>query len=235
METAGCPLRARKTLLAALALSCAALLRCLGPQWSVRDARRVPIAARSGSIGVMRALLIGAGAAAIVASLWLRRKTPVEPPVVPSTMRAVVVRDGKCIVQADWPTPSPAAGEVLIRVVSTAINRLDVLQRLGKAPVPKGVTEVVGLECAGIVVGLGEGVRSFAIGDEVLALVSGGGYAEYVAVPSATVMAKPTRLAWATAGSVPEAWLTAYKLVHVVGKASATERGSPAPPRCAVH
>ena len=165
------------------------------------------------------AFLAAAGAAmlAAIAAFTYRRRSDGDEVVVPTTMRAVVVRDGECVVISDWPTPTPAAGEILVRVVSTAVNRLDLLQRLGKAPVPEGVTEVLGLECAGTVVRLGEGVRAFAIGDEVLALVSGGGYSEYVALPVETAMRKPTTLSWEQAGSIPEAWLTAFKLVHVVG------------------
>ena len=165
------------------------------------------------------AFLAAAGAAmlAAIAAFTYRRRSDGDEVVVPTTMRAVVVRDGECVVISDWPTPTPAAGEILVRVVSTAVNRLDLLQRLGKAPIPEGVTEVLGLECAGTVVRLGEGVRAFAIGDEVLALVSGGGYSEYVALPAETAMRKPTALSWEEAGSIPEAWLTAFKLVHVVG------------------
>ena len=123
----------------------------------------------------------------------------------------------------DMPLPVPKDTEVLIRLKATAINRLDISQRMGKLPVPPGVTDILGLEGAGAVVRIGSTVTSFAVGDEVLALVPGGGCAEYVAVDAATVMHKPPALSWDVAGSVPEAWLTAYKLVHVVGKVQAGE------------
>ena len=162
------------------------------------------------------ALLVGAGASALLAFLYRSRQAASSvAEQLPPTMRAVVVRDGKCVLKEDWPTPTVSDDEVLIRIRSTAINRLDVLQRLGKAPVPKGVTEVLGLECAGEIVATGAGTASgrFRVGDEVLALVPGGGYAEYVAVHASTVMHKPRTLSWEAAGSIPEAWLTAFKLV----------------------
>ena len=152
----------------------------------------------------------------------LTRKRPMPPPP-PPTMKAVVVRNAKCELELEWPTPTPAKGEVLIKVFATAINRLDTMQRAGKSPVPPGVTEVLGLEAAGVVVALGEGVDSLSLGDEVLALVSGGGYAEYVSAAAETTMRKPPHLTFEQAASIPEAWLTAWKLVHTIGKVQAGE------------
>jgi hypothetical protein len=85
------------------------------------------------------AFLAAAGAAtlAAIAAFTYRRRSEGDEVVVPTTMKAVVVRGGECVVISDWPTPTPAAGEILVRVVSTAVNRLDLLQRLGKAPVPR--------------------------------------------------------------------------------------------------
>lgn len=127
-------------------------------------------------------------------------------------MMAVVARDGKLVVEKAWPTPIPAAGEVLIRVRTTSINRLDTVQRKGLAKPPPGTTEVLGLECAGEVAASGNGA-SFSPGDRVIALLPGGGYAEYVSVSALTVMRMPEHLSWAEAGSIAEAWLTAYQLV----------------------
>ena len=118
--------------------------------------------------------------------------------------------------------PSMAEEDVLIRVVATAINWLDTMQRRGKSPVPKGVTEVLGLEVAGVVVALGAAARGFHVGDRVMALVPGGGYAEYVSVHTATVMHKPRALSWAQAATVPEAWLTAALNLQL-GRAAAGE------------
>ncbi len=101
---------------------------------------------------------------------------------------------------------------MLIRVRATAINRLDCQQRKGVAMPPPGVTEVLGLECAGEVVASGAGVR-FAPGDRVMALLPGGGFAQFACVAAETVMRVPPHLSFAQAASVPEAWLTAYQLV----------------------
>lgn len=180
----------------------------------------------------MRTSLLVSGGAVVLAAILLRRReqlaalllqrrTPVQPPR--PSMSAVVSREGVCVVKKDRSTPTPAEGEVLIEVKATAINRLDVMQRKGKTPIPAGVTEVLGLEAAGVVSAVGGGVRDFRVGDEVLALVPGGAYAEYVAVDAATVMPKPRWLSWEQAASIPEAWLTAYKLVHLVGKVAAGE------------
>jgi len=142
--------------------------------------------------------------------------------VVPSTMTAVAAVDSTCVAKP-WPVPKALAEEeVLIRVAATAINRLDTMQRRGKSPVPKGVTEVVGLEVAGVVVALGAAARGFRVGDRVMALVPGGGYAEYVSVHTASVMHKPRALSWAQAAAVPEAWLTAALNLQL-GRAAAGE------------
>jgi D-arabinose 1-dehydrogenase-like Zn-dependent alcohol dehydrogenase len=158
--------------------------------------------------------LAAAAAAALAAVLFLRRHRAATPPPlpVPSTMMAVIARDGKLVVEKAWPTPVPSAGEVLIRVRTTSINRLDTVQRKGFAKPPPGATEVLGLECAGEVAASGAGV-SFRPGDRVMALLPGGGYAEYVSVSALTVMRMPAHLSWAEAGSIAEAWLTAYQLV----------------------
>ncbi|KAL1500619.1 hypothetical protein AB1Y20_013271 [Prymnesium parvum] len=164
-----------------------------------------------------------AAVASALVCLVLRRRTPPPLPPPPETMRAVVAREGACSVASHWPTPSPGDLEVMIAVKATAVNRLDCMQRAGKAPVPTGVTEVLGLEASGVVVRCGARVRNFRVGDEVMALAPGGAYAEYLVVDARTVMLKPASLSWAEAASIPEAWLTAYKLVHTVGKVQAGE------------
>ena len=95
---------------------------------------------------------------------------------------------------AERPDPIPAAGEVLIDVAAAGVNRPDVLQRLGKYPPPPGASDIPGLEVAGSVAALGDGVTGFAIGDRVCALVAGGGYAERAAVPHEQVPADPEGL-----------------------------------------
>lgn len=171
-------------------------------------------------------LKLAAAAALAAATLFFasRRRRHASPPLpstttdLPSTMSAVVARVGRCHVDELWPVPTLLELEVLIEVRATGVNRLDCMQRMGKSPVPKGATEVLGLEAAGVVVACGSLVINFRPGDEVMALLPGGGYAEYVAVDSRVVFRKPPSLSWTAAASIPEAWLTAYKLVHVVGQ-----------------
>ncbi|XP_029568690.1 quinone oxidoreductase PIG3 [Salmo trutta] len=117
------------------------------------------------------------------------------------------------------PRPQPEHGEVLIRVHATALNRADTLQRKGLYPAPPGESEVLGLEAAGTVASVGPGVRlSWGLGDWVMTLLSGGGYAEYVAVPEELLMSIPTHLTVYQAAAIPEAWLTAFQLLHFVAQ-----------------
>ncbi|KAJ7990788.1 hypothetical protein DPEC_G00290550 [Dallia pectoralis] len=113
--------------------------------------------------------------------------------------------------------PQPKDGQVLIRVHATALNRADTLQRKGLYPSPPGESEVLGLEVAGTVASLGPGVTGcWGPGDHVMALLSGGGYAEYVTVPEELVMSIPAQLTLYQAAAIPEAWLTAFQLLHFV-------------------
>ena len=111
-------------------------------------------------------------------------------------------------VEVDKPTPGP--GEVLLEVAATAVNRADLLQRIGRYPPPKGVTKVMGLEAAGRVAQLGEGVGDWQVGDEVCALLAGGGYAQYVVCPAAQLLRRPARLTLSEAAALPEAIFTAF-------------------------
>ena len=88
------------------------------------------------------------------------------------------------MVTATGPRPSPAADEVLIKVAAIGVNRPDVLQRSGAYPPPPGASPLLGLECAGEVVGLGADVTAFRLGDQVCALTNGGAYAEYCTAPA---------------------------------------------------
>jgi len=114
---------------------------------------------------------------------------------------------------AETPDPRPGPGEVLIDVLATSVNRADLLQRQGRYPPPPGVSEILGLECAGTVAGLGDGVTGFAVGDEVCALLAGGGYAERVAAPAGQVMPLPPGVDVVTAGGVPEVACTVWSTV----------------------
>jgi len=122
----------------------------------------------------------------------------------------------EALVLSDHPDPRPGPGEVLVEVVATAVNRADLMQRRGFYPPPPGVTEVLGLECSGRVAALGEGVTGWSVGDEVCALLAGGGYASYVVVPAGQLMPVPAGLDLVTAAAVPEVACTVWSNVFMV-------------------
>jgi putative PIG3 family NAD(P)H quinone oxidoreductase len=132
------------------------------------------------------------------------------------TVRAITISEyggPDVLTLTEQPDPSPGTGEVLIDVAATSVNRADLLQRQGRYPAPPGTTEIPGLECAGTVASLGDGVTGFAVGDEVCALVAGGGYAERVAVPAGQVMPLPPGIDVVIAGGVPEVACTVWSTV----------------------
>uniref|UniRef100_A0A1A8DIB6 Tumor protein p53 inducible protein 3 n=1 Tax=Nothobranchius kadleci TaxID=1051664 RepID=A0A1A8DIB6_NOTKA len=117
------------------------------------------------------------------------------------------------------PRPPPKDGEVLIKVNAAALNRADLLQRRGLYPPPPGESDIIGLEVAGTVDSLGPGLkRNWKLADRVMALLSGGGYAEYVSVPEELLMPIPSNLTFSQAAAVPEAWLTAFQLLVFIAK-----------------
>ncbi|NWX26268.1 QORX oxidoreductase, partial [Notiomystis cincta] len=121
--------------------------------------------------------------------------------------------------------PDPGEGEVLVKVSASALNRADLLQRRGKYPPPKGASDILGLEAAGSVAGLGRGCSGrWRIGAAVMALLSGGGQAQYVTVPEGLLMPVPKEMTLIQAAAIPEAWLTAFQLLHFVGKVQEGER-----------
>jgi putative PIG3 family NAD(P)H quinone oxidoreductase len=120
--------------------------------------------------------------------------------------------------------PTPAAGEVLIDVVATAVNRADTLQRQGFYPPPPGASEVIGLECSGRVAALGEGVEGWSVGDEVCALLAGGGYAARVAVPVGQVMRVPAGVSLVEAAALPEVAATVWSNVFMTAHLREGER-----------
>jgi putative PIG3 family NAD(P)H quinone oxidoreductase len=115
----------------------------------------------------------------------------------------------------DVPAPVLAAHEVLLEVRATALNRADLLQRRGLYPPPPGASEILGLECSGVVAALGPGASRFAVGARVMALLAGGGYAEQVAVHEDVLLPVPGRLSFEEAAAVPEAFLTASEALLV--------------------
>jgi NADPH2:quinone reductase len=135
------------------------------------------------------------------------------PRPIPSHMRAIEISTPgapEVLRPVQRPVPLPAAGEVLIEVAAAGVNRPDVLQRKGGYPPPPGAPDIPGLEVAGTIVGLGPKVTDCKIGDEVCALVTGGGYAEYVAAPTAQCLPVPRGLTSEQAASLPETFFTVW-------------------------
>lgn len=132
-------------------------------------------------------------------------------------MRAILVPapgGPEALVPGEAPEPVLRAGEALVRVRATAVNRADLLQAAGKYPPPPGESEILGLEAAGLVE---------ATGERVFFLLPGGGYAEKVAVPRAMLMPIPERLSFEEAAAIPEAWFTAYLNLFREGALAAGE------------
>ncbi len=117
---------------------------------------------------------------------------------------------------AELPDPVPGPGEVLVDVAATAVNRADLLQRQGRYPPPPGAPAHPGLECSGTVAALGQGVAGWQVGDEVCALLSGGGYATRVAVPSGQLLPVPSGVSLVEAAALPEAACTVWSNVYVL-------------------
>lgn len=134
-------------------------------------------------------------------------------------MRAVVVPEPggvEALQIADLPVPEPGPGEVLIGVRAAGLNRADVLQRQGFYPPPPGASVVLGLECAGTIAAIGPDVDAFAVGDPVCALLAGGGYADFVAVPAGQVAPIPAGLDYVAAAALMEAACTVWSNVVMV-------------------
>lgn len=155
-------------------------------------------------------------------------------------MRAIVIREpgGPEVLELrEVPTPEPSRGEVRVRVRATAVNRADLLQRMGQYPAPPGwPQDIPGLEIAGEVDAVGDGVTELARGDRVFGLVGGGGYAEQLVTHARTLARMPPDMSFADAAAIPEAFVTAWDamvdqgglapgetaLVHAVGSGVGT-------------
>jgi NADPH:quinone reductase-like Zn-dependent oxidoreductase len=128
-------------------------------------------------------------------------------------VRAILVREPggpEVLEPAEVADPVAGPGEVLLRVAATAVNRADLLQRMGRYPPPPGASEILGLEAAGTVARVGDGVAGWGPGDRAMALLAGGGYADLVAVPAVQLLPVPDGLALVEAAAVPEVFLTAF-------------------------
>jgi putative PIG3 family NAD(P)H quinone oxidoreductase len=136
-------------------------------------------------------------------------------------MRAVIASEpgGAELLQiVDRPVPEPAEGEVLIGIEAVGLNRADILQRQGFYPPPPGISDVLGLECAGTISALGPGVSGFSVGDPVCALLAGGAYADFAVAPAGQVAAIPADLSMVEAAAFMETGCTVWSnLVMVAG------------------
>jgi NADPH2:quinone reductase len=119
------------------------------------------------------------------------------------------------------PVPKPADSQVLIRVAAAGINRPDVFQRKGFYPAPPGVTDIPGLEVSGTVVAIGALVEDWLIGDQVCALLPGGGYAEYAAPPATHCLPVPKGVSLKEAACLPETFFTVSKRASKIGGTTA--------------
>lgn len=141
-------------------------------------------------------------------------------PTLPATMSAVAIagKGGPEVLQRETvPVPQPGPGQVLVKVAAAGVNRPDVMQRLGLYPAPKGHSEIPGLEVAGTVAARGDGAQRFAEGDQVMALVSGGGYAEYCLAEEGSCLPVPANLSMVEAAAIPEGFFTVWHNVFERG------------------
>jgi NADPH2:quinone reductase len=125
-------------------------------------------------------------------------------------MRAVVAYSADRLPWDEVPDVRPQSGEVLLRVRAAGVNRADLLQAAGHYPPPPGASEILGMEASGVIAGLGDGVTEWAPGQEVCALLAGGGYAEYVAVPAPQLMPLPQGVDLVMAAGLPEVACTVW-------------------------
>ncbi|WP_211243422.1 NAD(P)H-quinone oxidoreductase [Chitiniphilus eburneus] len=134
-------------------------------------------------------------------------------------MRAILPPlPGQPLTLGEIERPVPGPGQLLVRVRAAGVNRADLAQAAGSYPPPRGESPVLGLEIAGEVVEVGTAVTQFVMGDPVLGLVAGGGYAEYCLLDASLAVAKPSTLGFEQAASLPEVWLTAWlNLVELGG------------------
>ncbi|MEW2500197.1 NAD(P)H-quinone oxidoreductase [Amycolatopsis sp. CA-161197] len=136
-------------------------------------------------------------------------------------MYAITTREPGGPEVLEWtevPDPSPGPGEVLLDVAASAVNRADLLQRQGNYPPPPGSSETIGLECSGTIAELGEGVEGWQVGDEVCALLAGGGYAERVVVPAGQLLPVPGEVELLAAAGLPEVACTVWANVVMHAK-----------------
>jgi putative PIG3 family NAD(P)H quinone oxidoreductase len=142
-------------------------------------------------------------------------------------MKAIIVRMEKKNPILEWKdarTPEINSDTVRVDVKATAVNRADLLQAQGLYPPPSGVSDILGLEIAGIISAVGQGVKTWKIGDRILALVPGGGYAEQAVVHHQMLLPLPPDWSFAQGAAIPEVWLTAFSNLFIEGNLQPGER-----------
>jgi NADPH:quinone reductase len=139
---------------------------------------------------------------------------------LPSRMTAIAIRapgGPEVLVPEERTLPVLGPAEVLVKVAAAGVNRPDVMQRMGHYPPPKGASDIPGLEVAGEIVALESDVKRWRVGDRVTALVAGGGYAEYCAIPESNALPIPERLTAVEAAAIPETFFTVWHNVFERG------------------
>ncbi|GLB09114.1 hypothetical protein AtubIFM57258_005025 [Aspergillus tubingensis] len=141
-------------------------------------------------------------------------------------MRAIGIQGGKGSADALFvdqiPIPKPSPGQALVKIKAFGLNRMDLLQREGKYPLPPQAPSTMGVEFSGVIEELGENTSNgFQIGDSVFGLAYGGAYAEYIAVSTKMLIHKPSGLTWEEAAGIPETWITASQALYLIGEFSA--------------
>ena len=145
---------------------------------------------------------------------------------LPASMTAIAIREPggpDVLIARQMPLPSPGDGEILVKVAAAGVNRPDVMQRQGRYPPPKGATDIPGLEIAGQVVALGNGVTRWQAGDRVMALVVGGGYADYCLANEGHALPLPPNLSMIEAAAIPETFFTVWHNAFERGRLAAGE------------
>src|SRR5262245_33855608 len=147
-------------------------------------------------------------------------------PSVPEMMTAIEITTPggpEVLNPARVPTPRPGSGQILVKVAAAGVNRPDLMQRAGSYPPPPGHSALPGLEIAGEVAAVGEGVTRWKLGDKVCALVNGGGYAEYALAEEPIALPVPANFDMVHAGAVPETFFTVWNNVFERGRLAAGE------------
>jgi NADPH2:quinone reductase len=145
---------------------------------------------------------------------------------IPAAMTAIIIKSAggpEMLIPQECPVPQPGEGEILVKVAAAGVNRPDVMQRKGLYPPPPGVTDIPGLEIAGAVAACGAGVSRWKPGDEITALVGGGGYAEYCVAHASHALPLPAPLTLAESAAIPETFFTVWHNVFERGRLKAGE------------